>query len=368
MRADWTKAHYATSPLWSICDIDVRSGNLLTTLWGSGMRRVGLVGLVGAVVLSMLGMGIASASRTGLRLVAAPAASPLLSTGPPSVLSVTPDEGTNVGGTKVAIGGERLTGVTTVDFGATPVALKKPSKSATTIKVVAPSGTGTVDVTVTGPEGTSAATRSDRFTYTPSSPVISKLSPDHGGAAGGIALSVSGVNFSGATAVHFGTTSAPFTVKSAKVIKTTVPPAHAVGPVGVTVTTPEGTSAPSAYVYEAESPAVEELPSTWGPAVGGNTVPVRGKGFLGASRVTFDGNEAVSFETISDTEISAVAPPGTVSKVAVQVTTPEGTSRANCPGRGCKPVPHYEYREPTGTPIEPGTGRLPGGTPAAIPG
>jgi IPT/TIG domain len=332
------------------------------------MRRVGLIGSVAATVLSLLGTGIAPASSAGLRLAAVPAVSPLVSSGPPSVLGVAPDEGTNVGGTKVTIGGERLTGVTTVDFGATPVALKQPSKSATTIKVVAPAGTGTVDVTVTGPEGTSATTPADRFTYTPSPPVISKLSPDHGAAAGGIAFSISGVNFSGATAVRFGAMSVPFTVKSAKTIKTTVPTAHALGSIDVTVTTPEGTSAPSPYTYEAELPAVEELPSTWGPAVGGNTVPVLGKGFLGASRVTFDGNEAISFETISDTEISAVAPPGTVSKVAVQVTTPEGTSPASCPGRNCKPVPHYEYREPAVTAVEPSSGPLAGGTPLTITG
>jgi hypothetical protein len=57
-----------------------------------------------------------------------------------------------------------------VAFGAAPAA-SFTVDSDTQITAVAPEGSGTVDVTVTTPAGTSAATAADRFTYTAAQPV-----------------------------------------------------------------------------------------------------------------------------------------------------------------------------------------------------
>jgi hypothetical protein len=291
----------------------------------------------------------------------------------PVVAAVSPDAGPTSGGTKVTISGERFAGATTVAFGSTVVTLKKPSKSQTKIKVVAPAAAapGTVDVTVTSPEGTSESTPADEFTYTVSPPVIGKLSPSHGPAVGGKSVSINGENLAGATAVRFGSQSVPFTVKSAKDIKATVPPATAIGPVDVTVTTPEGTSAivpADEYTYEAEFPAVEELSPGSGPATGGTTISVKGEGFIGVSKVDFEGIPAASFEFVNDGEILVVSPAHSVRKVSITVTTPEGTSPATCPGRTCKPVPKFEFVHPTVTSVEPKSGPVAGGTPITITG
>ncbi|HEY2570103.1 MAG TPA: IPT/TIG domain-containing protein, partial [Solirubrobacteraceae bacterium] len=252
---------------------------------------------VGMSVVMVLAAGGVFASPVGatssLELGAAPQTSPLLAAAP-VVFSVSPTHGTSAGGTYVTVSGEGMKGVTTVYFGASEVVLPRPVSSKTKLKVFSPPGAlGTVDITVSSPEGgTSAVTPADEYTYTSSPPVILKVSPDHGEGAGGRPVTITGENFTGATELHFGAQSASFTVKSAKAIKATVPPALALGATPVTVTTLEGTSEvtpASQYTYAAEYPTVESLNPDFGPAAGATVVSVEGKGFLGASKVVFDG-------------------------------------------------------------------------------
>lgn len=334
---------------------------------------MGQLKLFGVVALAAVAIAAGVAGpASALQLSGAPGA-PLVAGSGPAVLSVTPDEGPSGGGTRVTIVGERLAGATTIAFGSNVVTLTKPSKSQTKIKLVAPAATapGSVDVTVTTPEGTSEATPADRFTYTPSQPSVEKLSPSHGPAVAGKSISINGEDLAGATAVRFGSQSVPFTVKSAKDIKATVPPATAIGAVDVTVTTPEGTSAvvpADQYTYEAEFPAVEDLSPGSGPASGGTTISVKGEGFIGASKVSFEGIPATSFEVVDDGEMVVVSPAHSVRDVSITVTTPEGTSPATCPGRLCKPVPRFAFVDPTVTSVEPKSGPIAGGTPITITG
>lgn len=90
----------------------------------------------------------------------------------PTVTSVSPKEGLEVGGTIVTITGTEFSGATAVKFG-TANALTFKVESATSITAISPKGTGTVDVTVTTPEGTSRITPADRFTYSLNLPLKS---------------------------------------------------------------------------------------------------------------------------------------------------------------------------------------------------
>ena len=81
-----------------------------------------------------------------------------------AVSGVEPDSGPQAGETAVTITGEGLDGATGVKFGATN-ALSFQVESETQIKAVSPPGSGTVDITVTTPEGTSPAEAADRFAY-----------------------------------------------------------------------------------------------------------------------------------------------------------------------------------------------------------
>ena len=64
----------------------------------------------------------------------------------------------------MTITGTGFTGATAVDFGTT-AATNVTVVSDTTITADSPAGTGTVDVTVTTPGGTSATSPADQFTY-----------------------------------------------------------------------------------------------------------------------------------------------------------------------------------------------------------
>jgi hypothetical protein len=159
----------------------------------------------------------------------------------PSVSAVSPSSGPAAGGNSVTITGTNLTGVTAVSFGST-AASTFTVNSATQITATAPAGAaGTIDVTVTGPTGTSTASAADHYTYI-GAPAVTSISPANGGTAGGTTVTIVGTGFSGVTGVKFGATAASFTVNSATQVTATAP-AGTAGTVDVTVTTAGGSSA-----------------------------------------------------------------------------------------------------------------------------
>ena len=84
---------------------------------------------------------------------------------PPSVMKLTPKKGPAAGETAVIVTGTGFTGATAVDFGSTSAAGFEVT-SPTSLAAIAPPGSvGTVDLTVTTPNGTSALTRKDHFKY-----------------------------------------------------------------------------------------------------------------------------------------------------------------------------------------------------------
>ena len=163
----------------------------------------------------------------------------------PYVTTVVPAAGLDQGGSTVTIMGGNLTGSGAVDFAfasASSFEVISPEE----IRAVVPLGsTGTVDVTVTTTEGTSAITRADRFTYVPvgPAPTVSRIMPRTGSTAGGTPVTIAGKNFAGVTAVDFGSRHASFKQDSPNKITAVSPGGE--GSVTVFVTTPNGTSAAS---------------------------------------------------------------------------------------------------------------------------
>ncbi|HEV3070726.1 MAG TPA: carboxypeptidase regulatory-like domain-containing protein [Solirubrobacteraceae bacterium] len=82
----------------------------------------------------------------------------------PTVTKVEPASGPAAGGTSVTITGTGFSGASAVKFGSAN-ATSFTVNSATSITATSPTGSGTVDVTVTTPGGTSATSAADRFTY-----------------------------------------------------------------------------------------------------------------------------------------------------------------------------------------------------------
>jgi len=86
----------------------------------------------------------------------------------PAVTGISPASGPQAGGTSVTITGTGLTGATGVDFGTVPAAaFTVHSATQITATVPAAAGAGTVNVTVTTPGGTSAASTASQYAYRP---------------------------------------------------------------------------------------------------------------------------------------------------------------------------------------------------------
>ncbi|MGK8522633.1 IPT/TIG domain-containing protein [Nocardia asteroides] len=161
----------------------------------------------------------------------------------PAVTAVIPNAGPATGGTLVSIVGTGFTGVTSVNFGATPATFFI-AVSSTLIIAIAPPGTGTVPVTVTNSAGTSAGVP---FTYV-SVPTLVSVTPGTGPVTGGTVVTITGTGFTGATGVFFGFLPAvSFTVNSDTQITAVTPIGF--GPAPITVTAPGGIATGLFFVY-----------------------------------------------------------------------------------------------------------------------
>ena len=278
----------------------------------------------------------------------------------PTVQSVAPTSGPSTGGTTVIVTGTNFTGATAVRFGGSPAPVFTVT-SPLTITVTTPPGNGTVQVTVTTPGGTSTQYVTYRFLGQPTpDPVLTSLSPASGPGTGGTTVTIVGTNLSGATAVHFGATPAiAFTVVSASQITATAP--SGTGTVPVTVTTSGGTSNGLPYSYTtAGLPVVTGISPSQGPVSGGNTVTITGSGLSGITTVTFGAVPSPSFTVVSDTGITAVAPPGVPGPVEITVTAPAGSDTAD--------VLYYYVAAPVLLAVVPDSGPVGGGNAVTITG
>jgi hypothetical protein len=271
-----------------------------------------------------------------------------------AVTGLTPTLGSPAGGTQVTITGGGFTGATAVHFGSTEASTFTVN-SDTQITATSPAGTGVVDVTVTVATATSAKSSVDQFSY---APVVTEINPGNGLSAGGTQVTITGVNFTGATAVYFGTTKATaVTVDNDGEIKATSP--AGAGVVDVTVVTPGGTSAKSVADQFSYAPVVTAINPANGPDAGGIQVTITGAGFTGATAVNFGKTSAQSFTVVSDTQITAVSPAGT-GTVDVTVVSTGGTSATSS-------ADQFDYA-PAVTAISPSTGLANGKTQVTITG
>jgi len=155
-------------------------------------------------------------------------------------------------------------------------------------------------------------------------PTVTGIQPRGGPFTGGTSVSITGTNFTGATAVRFGSVDAVrFRLESAGSI-TAVSPGGA-GTVDVTVTNGAGTSPTRVDDRFGYEPVVSGVQPDSGPRNGRTVLTITGKDLAGATAVRFGSMNAVRFRVISQSSVAAVSPSGT-GTVNVTVTTPGGTS------------------------------------------
>ena len=224
-----------------------------------------------------------------------------------------------------------------------------------------PASTFPVSIAVVTPGGSSPLNANTIFTYV-GPPNVSSISPGTG--PSGTVVTLTGGNFSDATAVQFGTANAVwYNVKNDSTILAKAP--AGTGTVDITVTTAYGTSSTSSadqFTYLVPvPPTVTSLLPTSGPVPGGTSVTITGTNFTGATAVTFGVTAATSVTVNSATSITATSPAGT-GTVDVTVTTPGGTSAT---GSGDQ----FTYLStPTVSAVSPNGGPPAGGTTVTITG
>jgi hypothetical protein len=117
----------------------------------------------------------------------------------------------------------------TVKFGSAPGASVFCAGTSTSCTVISPAGTGTVNITATLAGSTSAATSANQYTYA-IFPSVASVSPWQASVTGGIAVTITGTNFStvaGGTTIQFGTLPATAVTCSSTTLCTATAPVRA---------------------------------------------------------------------------------------------------------------------------------------------
>jgi len=268
---------------------------------------MGLTVIAASLLLVMMACGSAVSDKTPIPT-------------PPTVVSFAPTSGP--AGTAVIVTGTNFTGATSVTFNR-KAAASFSVDSPTQITATVASGSTTGQIMVTTPAG--PAPSSAVFTVL-GLPTITSFTPTSGPA--GTSVTITGMNFTGATSVTFnGTSAGSFTVNSDTQITATVGNGSSTGKISVTTTNGIGLSS-SVYTVPLPPPTISSL----NPATGatGTAVTVTGTNFGNVSSVKFNGTSAASFTVNSMTQITAtVAGGSTTGKVTVTTASGTATSATN---------------------------------------
>jgi len=183
------------------------------------------------------------------------------------------------------------------------------------------------------------------------------ISPNQGSTGGGTLVTITGTNLSNTSEVRFGSKAATSVTQVSPTQVTAVSPSGT-GSVGVTVTTPGGTSNPVPFFYVG-APFKSSLGADSGPLAGGNTISVAGTGLSTATSVSFGGVTATP-TVVSDSSLTVTVPAGTTAgPVSVSVTTAGGTNNG---------LSYTYVDDPTITTVAPTSGPTSGGTAVTITG
>lgn len=213
----------------------------------------------------------------------------------PAVTSLSASSGRTVGGTSVTVLGTGFTPNSSVTFGSASASVTYVGPE--DLQVVSPAGDGPVEVHVQTAGGTSANTSADTFFYG-APPTVTGLSVHEGPTSGGTRITVTGIEFSGATVVGFGgVPGESLVVKSSTEIEVTAPEGRR-GTVAVIVTTPAGSSEQTPadeYTYLPVAPVCSPV-SVSAPAEGAVTVPLSCSG----QEVVYDAPTAPAHGSLSE--------------------------------------------------------------------
>lgn len=231
-------------------------------------------------------------------------------TAPATITSISPAAAGS--GSTVTINGTNLSGTAAVSFGGVPAASFSIVNDNLVTAVVGSGASGDVDLVIPG----DTAILPGAFTFI-AAPVITAFTPM--AAANGATITITGSNFSGATAVTLGGTPVlSFTVNSATSITALV----GGGSTGsLSVTTAGGTATLAGFTYISQpAPVIASFSPVSGKI--GTTVTLTGSGFdpAGANDIVYFGAVRATVTTASATALIVTVPAG-ASLQPISVTT-----------------------------------------------
>jgi uncharacterized repeat protein (TIGR03803 family) len=218
-------------------------------------------------------------------------------------------------GQTVQILGQGFIGTKAVSFAGVNAPFKNLSDTYMTATVPAGALSGTVTVTTF----TNSMTSNRKFLVIPQ---ITSFTPTSGIVGKGVVIT--GVSLSQASKVTIGGKPAAFTVNADTKITAVVPAGAKTGKIAITTQGGTATSSGTFFVV----PSISSFSPTSGPV--GTSVTIRGNSFTGATRVTFGGVPATSYQVINDTQVDALVPSGAVTG-PIAVTTVGGTGSSAMP-------------------------------------
>jgi lysophospholipase L1-like esterase len=141
----------------------------------------------------------------------------------------------------------------------------------------------------------------------PSAPAVASITPPMGPSHGGTTVTIDGSHLAGVTAVHFGATSAPFTVVSSSEVTAVAPPGH--GAVNVTVAGAGATTDGVDFAYLAP-PTITSISVHSGTSRGDTRLVVHGTGFSNVTVLLVGPRRAQVLDVHSPTSLVATTPAG----------------------------------------------------------
>jgi hypothetical protein len=252
--------------------------------------------------------------------------------GAPVLSALNPASGPQSGGTTVTLSGQAFIGVSKVLFAGVEASFTVDSESL--ITAISPSCLPSTacaqssnafgaPITVITPAGSVTTPTTAEFAYQAS---ITSVSPSSGPLSGGTSVTVTGAGFeTGANSrFRFGTLPAVNAQCSSTTLCTMLTPAQGPGSVEVTYS---GSLPANSGRFTYTGPSITSLNPNVGPEIGGIVINLVGTGLASGMTVKFGGASASNVTCTSETQCSAVLPPGNGS-VNVEVTVNGVTSVA----------------------------------------
>jgi uncharacterized protein (TIGR03437 family) len=260
--------------------------------------------------------------------------------------NIAPTSGTV--GTAVTITGANFTGVTGVKFGSAAAAFTVNSD--TEITAVVPGGAATGPLTISKAGCNDVQTAS--FTVNPSPvPSLAGVSPTSALVGGGaVTLTVNGSSFINGSIVRWNGADRQTAFVNATQLTATIPASDlaAAGTANVTVFNPApGGGASSAAVFTINNPAptiTNIAPTSGATGAGALSLTVNGAGFVGASRVRWNGAERAT-TLVNGTQLTAQIPASDLASGGVASVTVFNPS----PGGGVSNAINFTVNNPTPT-------------------